>query len=214
MISPSLLSMDFSNLKFFIENINSSKADFLHIDVMDGIFTSNISFGPVIIKTIKKYSIKPIDIHLMIVNIENCINKFIDLKPYYLSIHYESSNNLYNIIMKIKKAGIKVGLVINPQTPVFLLKDIICDIDLLTLMSVNPGFSGQEFITQTYIKLEEAVSLIKINNTNTIIQIDGGVNLNNYSYIFKKGADILVSGSCIFSSSNPKLVIDKMKTYY
>lgn len=211
MVSVSILSADFSNLKKDIKMISSSCADFIHVDIMDGVFVPDISFGSVILKVVQNYSTKPIDIHLMTYKPINYIKKIINYKVNSISIHYESCNDLYYLISFIKSYNIKIGVVINPHTPLHLLYDIMEFIDILTIMGVSPGFGGQRFIDFVYNKLIQAKKIIINNGLKTLIQIDGGVNLNNYKFLLSYGSDILVSGSCIFFNKNPLSVIKKIK---
>lgn len=207
-VSPSVLAADFLNLGRDIEFINNSKADWFHLDIMDGVFVPNISYGMPIMKAIKSISKKPLDVHLMIVQPERYITEFANLGADYLTVHLETSPHLHRTISAIKEAGMKAGVSLNPHTPVHLLSDIIQDIDLLLLMSVNPGFGGQKFIENTYSKIEEAKNLIIQKNSNSLIEIDGGVNAENAKKLTKAGADVLVAGSAVFGAENPENVID------
>ena len=210
-IAPSMLSSDFGRLIKEIELINDSSADWFHLDIMDGVFVPNITFGSPILEIFKKFSKKPLDIHLMIVEPENFIDKFSNYKPQTLTIHIEATKNLKSSLNKIKKLNIKAGLAINPDTPVLDLEPYLDEIDMVCLMGVFPGFSGQKFIKSTTQRLKELRKLIDKNKSNTLIQIDGGVDLSNIKELASAGADILVSGSCIFSSENPNSIIDSLK---
>ena len=210
-IAPSMLSSDFGRLVKEIELINDSSADWFHLDVMDGVFVPNITFGSPVLEIFKKFAKKPLDIHLMIVEPENFIDKFSNYKPQTLTIHIEATKNLKSSLNKIKKLNIKAGLAINPDTPVLDLEPYLDEIDMVCLMGVFPGFSGQKFIKSTTQRLKELRKLIDKNKSNTLIQIDGGVDLSNIKELASAGADILVSGSCIFSSENPNSMIDSLK---
>jgi ribulose-phosphate 3-epimerase len=212
-IAPSILSADFANLQSEIEMINHSEADWFHVDVMDGVFVPNISFGFPVIKAIKKYAKKPLDVHLMIVKPENYIQQFKDAGADSLSIHFEASVHLHRSIQLIKQVGMKVGVAINPHTPVIMLEPIIGEIDLVCLMSVNPGFGGQKFIEKTYARVSELKEIIVRNKANVKIEIDGGVDLDNASRLLKTGADVLVAGNTVFSSKDPAATIAKLKSF-
>jgi ribulose-phosphate 3-epimerase len=212
-IAPSILSADFANLQSEIEMINRSEADWFHVDVMDGVFVPNISFGFPVIKAIKKYAKKPLDVHLMIVKPENYIQQFKDAGADSLSIHFEASVHLHRSIQLIKQVGMKVGVAINPHTPVIMLEPIIGEIDLVCLMSVNPGFGGQKFIEQTYARVSELKEIIVRNKADVKIEIDGGVDLENASRLLKTGADVLVAGNTVFSSKDPAATIAKLKSF-
>ncbi len=210
-LAPSILSADFANLQRDIEMINRSSADWFHVDIMDGVFVPNISLGFPVIKAIKKYAAKPLDVHLMIVQPERFIQQFRDAGADQLSVHIEASIHLHRTIQEIKAAGMKAGVAINPHTPVRDLSDIISDIDVVCMMSVNPGFGGQKFIEHTYSKISELKELILKNNSLAKIEIDGGVDLKNAPLLLKTGADILVAGNTVFSSDDPVAMIAKLK---
>ncbi|WP_185855050.1 ribulose-phosphate 3-epimerase [Blattabacterium cuenoti] len=212
-IAPSLLSANLAFLYRDIKMLNESEADWYHIDIMDSSFVSNISFGSSFVKSVKKYANKnkSMDVHLMIMQPERYIEQFKVCGADHLHIHYEACIHLNRTIFSIKESGMKVGIAVNPHTPVYLLQDIIQDIDFVLLMSVNPGFSGQKFIKKTYQKLEDTKDLILKKHSSALIEVDGGVNLENASLLFKNGADILVAGTTIFSNENPQKMIHRMK---
>ena len=203
LIAPSMLAADFSNLARDIAVVNQSDADWFHLDVMDGVFVPNISFGMPVIKSMAKHTTKPLDIHLMIVEPDRYIQTFADLGADVLTVHVEACTHLHRSLQSIKAAGMKAGVALNPHTPVASLSQVITDIDLVCLMSVNPGFGGQSFIEATYEKVRELQTLIDENKASTLIEIDGGVTNRNASQLVAAGADVLVAGSYVFSATDP-----------
>ena len=207
LIAPSMLAADFSNLAHDIALVNQSDADWFHLDVMDGVFVPNISFGMPVIKSMAKHTTKPLDVHLMIVEPDRYIQTFADLGADVLTVHVEACTHLHRSLQSIKATGMKAGVALNPHTPVASLSHIIADIDLVCLMSVNPGFGGQSFIEATYEKVRELRTLINGNKASTLIEIDGGVTNQNASQLVAAGADVLVAGSYVFSASDPTTTI-------
>lgn len=210
-VSPSILAADFGNIERECDLIDKSDADWFHLDVMDGIFVPNISFGMPIVKAIRKMTSKPLDVHLMITQPERYIEKFIDIGSDIISFHIEATNKMEENISIIKSKNVKAGIAINPDTPIGDLKDIISKIDLVCLMGVHPGFAGQKFIENTFDRLKQLKALIKDSNSKALIEVDGGVNENNHMDLKSLGADVLVAGSYIFNSEDYDVVIKKLK---
>ncbi|MER2998160.1 ribulose-phosphate 3-epimerase [Pontibacter populi] len=211
LIAPSVLASDFANLQSEVEMLNKSQADWLHIDIMDGRFVPNISFGFPVMQAIKKHAQKPMDVHLMIVEPELYIEQFRAAGADVISVHIEACNHLHRTIQQIKATGAKAGVAVNPHTSVNLLDDIIADLDLVCIMSVNPGFGGQKFIENTYRKTEALKNLIIQRNSQSLIEIDGGVNQQNAPKLLQSGADVLVAGSFVFTAEDPIATIANLK---
>ncbi|MBO4307484.1 MAG: ribulose-phosphate 3-epimerase [Bacteroidales bacterium] len=211
LVSPSLLSADFGNLQRDIEMLNESACDWLHVDVMDGIFVPNISFGQPVIKHIKKHARKPLDVHLMIMDPGRYVSDFREAGADILTVHYEACTHLDRTLHAIKDAGMKCGVVLNPHTPVALLEDAVQICDMVLLMSVNPGFGGQKFIENTYDKVRQLRALCNRKNSQCLIEVDGGVNTTNAPLLYEAGADVLVAGNAVFKSDNPKQTILELK---
>lgn len=210
-LAPSLLAADFGNLQQAIEMVNASEADWFHIDIMDGVFVPNISYGMPVLSVIHKHATKPLDVHLMIVDPDRYISTFAKLGSDILTVHYEACTHLHRTLQAIKAEGMKAGVALNPHTPVSVLEDIIQDVDVLLLMSVNPGFGGQSFIENTYKKVRQAKMLIEQAGASTLIEIDGGVSLKNAKALVEAGADALVAGSFVFNAANPTQTIADLK---
>ena len=211
LIAPSILAGDFANLKRDIEMLNSSAADWIHVDIMDGVFVPNISLGFPVLEAINRYAIKPLDVHLMIIKPDRFISRFKDTGASNLIIHFEACTHLHRTVQNIKQEGMRAGVAINPHTSLNNLEAIIGDIDQVLIMSVNPGFGGQTFIEHTYRKIDQTRNLIEKSGSKALIEVDGGVNLLNAIKLIELGADILVAGSSIFKSSNPIKTIDNFK---
>jgi ribulose-phosphate 3-epimerase len=211
LIAPSILAADFANLQREVEMLNASQADYIHVDIMDGVFVPNISFGIPVTAAIRQYAEKPLDVHLMIVNPDNYLEDFKKAGAKNISVHYEACNHLHRTIQKIKSLGCEAGVAINPHTPVEVLTDILQDLDMVCIMSVNPGFGGQSFIERTYEKIRRLKQMIDQANANTKIEVDGGVNEVNAPLLVDAGANVLVAGSFVFSSNHPLQTIKRLK---
>jgi ribulose-phosphate 3-epimerase len=211
LVAPSILAADFANLQRDVEMLNASEADWLHVDVMDGRFVPNISFGFPVVKAVKKYAKKPLDVHLMIVEPERYITEFAEAGADRITIHYEVSPNLHRTVQVIKELGCKACVAINPHTTVASLEDIVGDLDMVLIMSVNPGFGGQKFISNTYKKLTEIKALKRRYNPELLIEVDGGVDITNAAKLIDAGADVLVAGNAVFSAPDPTKYISELK---
>lgn len=211
LISPSVLSCDFANIQRDVEMINASNADWFHIDVMDGVFVPNISFGFPVLSAIKKHATKPMDVHLMIQDPDKYILDFKKAGADILTVHYEACPHLHRTIQAIKETGMKAGVALNPHTPVDFLQEVIQDLDLVLIMSVNPGFGGQKFISNALLKVEQAKNLIHRFGSKALVEVDGGVNLETGAELVKAGADVLVAGSFVFNSQDPTKTIAELK---
>lgn len=210
-IAPSILSADFLNLEADIKMLNESEADWVHCDVMDGVFVPNISFGFPVLEYVKKASTKPLDVHLMIVQPDKFINEVKALGAHMMSVHYEACTHLHRTIGAIQETGMNAGVVLNPHTPIHLLEDIITDIDLVLIMSVNPGFGGQKFIENSLSKISKLKDLIIQKGAKTLIEVDGGVNLETGKRLIEVGTDVLVAGNAVFKAPDPKAMIKELK---
>ncbi|MBR2195384.1 MAG: ribulose-phosphate 3-epimerase [Salinivirgaceae bacterium] len=210
-VAPSLLSADFGNLARDIEEINASKADYLHVDIMDGVFVPNISMGFPVLKAIRKNSKKPLDVHLMIVNPDQYVERFRDAGAEILTVHYEACTHLHRTIAHIKDCGMKAGVALNPHTPVEVLADIIQDVDLVLIMTVNPGYGGQKFIEHSYSKLLHLRKLMEETNSKPMVEVDGGVNFDNAERLVNHGVSVLVAGSTVFGAPNKAEAVLKLK---
>jgi len=211
LIAPSILSADFGNIERDVKMINESRADWFHVDVMDGVFVPNISFGFPVLKAIKKHARKPLDVHLMIVEPDKYLAAFADAGAEIISVHYEACTHLHRTIQSMRQLGVLAGVAINPHTPVSLLSEVIAQIDVVVVMSVNPGFGGQRFIKNTYSKIDDLRNLIIQKNSSAKIEIDGGVDIKNAPELIRAGADILVAGNTVFSAESPIEMIARLK---
>ena len=211
LIAPSILAADFANLQRDIELINSSEADWFHVDVMDGVFVPNISFGFPVIEAVKKHATKPLDVHLMIVNPDQYIERFAEAGAAIITVHYEACTHLHRTIQLIQQSGCKAGVALNPHTPVSVLKDILADLDLVLIMSVNPGFGGQKFIPRTLAKVDELKAMAMKINPELFIEVDGGVGMQNIDLLVDAGANVLVAGNAVFAAESPAEMITNMK---
>jgi ribulose-phosphate 3-epimerase len=210
-VAPSLLACDFGNLRDDISMVNESEADYFHCDIMDGVFVPNISFGFPVLEYVKKYAEKPLDVHLMIVNPENYLQRYQEAGADILTVHWEACTHLHRVIEEIKNLGMKAGISLNPHTPVLLLEDILQDIDLVLIMSVNPGYGGQKFIERSYSKITRLRQMCNAVKPDILIEVDGGVDLTNAGKLYDSGVNILVAGTTVFQADNPKKMISDLK---
>lgn len=211
LVAPSLLSADFGNLNRDIEMVNASQADWFHLDIMDGVFVPNISFGFPVVTQVKRLAKKPLDVHLMIIDPDRYLEKFKEAGADIITVHYEACTHLHRTLSQIRNLGMKAGVSVNPHTPVELLSEILGEADLVLIMSVNPGFGGQKFIANSYRKIERLREMIDSQNLSTLIEVDGGVDAKNASILYKAGANILVAGNAVFKAENPISVIESLK---
>lgn len=214
LIAPSILASDFANLQREVEMLNRSAADYIHVDIMDGVFVPNLSFGIPVTAAIRQHAEKPLDVHLMIISPDKYLEAFRDAGAEVISVHYETCDHLHRTLQKIKSLGCKAGVALNPHTSVELLRDTILDIDMVCIMSVNPGFGGQTFIQNTYNKIKKLKEIIMAAGASTKIEVDGGVNEENSNLLLEAGADVLVAGSFVFSSKDPIATIERLKRGY
>lgn len=212
LVSPSLLAADFGNLEKVIRMVNKSQADWLHLDIMDGVFVPNISFGFPVLEYVKKISEKPLDVHLMIIDPDRYLKRFRDAGAAILTVQYEACIHLQKTVTEIKELGMKAGVALNPHTPVSHLKNILCDLDMVLIMTVNPGFGGQKFIMESYKKIEELREMIDSGGNDVMIEVDGGIDTGNATRLIKSGVNVLVAGNSVFSSADPAGTIQRLKT--
>jgi len=210
-IAPSILAADFSNLQKDIAMVNSSEADWIHLDIMDGVFVPNLSFGLPVVRAVYKYARKPLDVHLMIVNPERYLEAFRDAGAFQLTVHQEACTHLHSTVHEIKKLGMKAGVSLNPHTPVSTLEEIIADLDMVLIMTVNPGFGGQKFIPQSVDKVKKLKKLISASGSGALIEVDGGIDLKNAGMLFDAGVDVLVTGTSVFTAEDPVSMISALK---
>lgn len=211
LVSPSLLAADFANLEKDLLMVNDSQADWLHLDIMDGVFVPNISFGFPLVEAVKKIVKKPLDVHLMIVDPDRYLSRFCEAGANILTVQYEACPHLHRTVSEIRNLGMKAGVALNPHTPVSLLKNILPFIDMVLIMTVNPGFGGQSFISESYNKIVELREMIDKGEYDVMIEVDGGINLENAAPLYESGVNVLVAGNSVFSSDDPELTISKMK---